>query len=112
MDIIECNNLIVCFKKVKGHSKDVYNDRVDRLSKEGRKKLLLQVNPCVTKDQRLTIKWHDTILEGSIRAHFKMIHEVYFKENWINSFACRSIRAIKDQCNWPMTWQNLKYTTS
>ena len=112
MELISKHNIKVILKKIKGHSNNVYNDQADRLAKKGRDDSILHINPQALAGQKLICKWNDTIIEGSIRSHFKLVSKIYFKENWINSFACRSIVAIQDQCNWPLTWRNLTFVTS
>ena len=112
LEIIARNKLNVFLKKVKGHSHDPHNDRADSLAKEGRNKNIIGINPQSITCHRLTFKWNETIIEGSIRAHFKTVSSIYFNEQWMSSYACRSIKAIYDQCNWPLTWLNIKFSSS
>jgi ribonuclease HI len=112
LKFIDEAELNLSFVKIKGHSNDINNDKADRLAKEGRSKDILDFNNLVRMNNTVVFKWNDITIEGSLRNHMKMVSQTYVKEKWINGHFTKSLIPIESQCNWTLTWQNIKFFES
>ncbi len=112
LKLIDKSDLHITFSKVKGHSNDINNDTADRLAKEGRTKETMNFDNLVLSHNTVIFKWNGLTIEGSLRNHLKLVLQTYVKEKWINGHYTKSLIPIEDQCNWTLTWQNIKYFES
>ena len=112
LKLIEYSDLHITFIKIKGHSNDINNDMADRLAKEGRNEDTLKFDNLVLKHNTVIFKWNGLTIEGSLRNNMKLVSQTYVHEKWINGYFTKSLIPIEDQCNWTLTWQNIKYFES
>jgi ribonuclease HI len=112
LKLIDEAALHTTFVKIKGHSNNIHNDTADRLAKEGRNKDTLDFNNLILQNNTVVFKWNNNTIEGSLRHHMKLVSQTYIKERWINGYFTKSLLPIEDQCNWNLTWQNIKHFES
>ena len=106
LEIIRRKKLQIRFKKVKAHSGDLLNDRVDELAKEGR-----NFPEIIWKDPRRPLWmvlpiWNNLTIDISLREFIKEVHKKETLMEWCqqNRIQKRWSREIEKQNNY--SWDN------
>jgi hypothetical protein len=116
IEIIRRKKIQVNLKKVKAHSGEYLNDKVDRLAKEGRN--LPEVN---WKDPRRSIWsvlpiWNQIVVDISIREFIKEVHKKETLVEWSqqNRIQKRWVKEIEEQrrFSWDNFWKQCRQGSS
>src|SRR5260363_164786 len=111
LDTKHSKHLKVELIKVKGHSNDYWNDKVDELMKEGQEAPLLTVqNTEVSSRIRYNIYWQDKLIEMPVRKVIKEIEESRIAADW-RMFSVPSWLEEKDHHHtwaWESLWKRIK----
>src|SRR5437868_1049185 len=101
--------------KVKGHSSNIWNDKADRLAKEGLiSDLILEAQEVTTSKIRIFPTWKEKIIDTALRSFVNLTMTTIYESTWAN---LKSIKPVLNQrtmdpsssdLNWKNTWNVLK----
>jgi ribonuclease HI len=116
IEIVRRKRIWISFKKVKAHSGNTDNDRVDRLAKEGR-----NASEVIWKDPRCPIWsalpiWNNQVIDISVREFVKEVHRKetvveWSEQNRIQKRWAKEIRE-QDKYSWKMFWEQCRQGSS
>ena len=101
--------------KVKGHSSNIWNDKADRLAKEGLiSDLILEAQEVTTSKIRIFPIWKEKIIDTALRSFVNLTMTTIYESTWTN---LNSIKLVLNQrtmdlsssdLNWKNIWNMLK----
>jgi ribonuclease HI len=116
--IQECckaKNITLQLNKVKGHSENLWNDKADKIAKEGLSaNKIIRVKDVSTDRIRVLPKWEDKLIDCSIRSFVNITTAITYEVEWSklsNSkdiASERSENSLEEALNWKSTWNVLR----
>src|SRR6266487_5942904 len=114
-DCCRTKNIDLKLIKVKSHSMNYWNDKADKLEKEGLIfDLLLEVQDVTTSSIRVVLTWRNKLIDSSLRTFINITTVISYECEWANLsnikplLGQRSNLQSNRELNWRNTWSTLK----
>ncbi|CAI2201485.1 8707_t:CDS:1, partial [Funneliformis geosporum] len=82
--IIQCLFLTVTLVKIKGHSRDFFNNKADFLAKNGYSQPIFQFNYSALEELQLTMLFNNILIDFSSRKFWKDLNSAEYFSSFID----------------------------